>query len=135
MPSASVQYRYSASGQLIGQTGQGTTTLAGAQSYRYDATERLLGTDSPLGQLGYSYDSAGNPTQRSAANAQASAGTSGHQYDAAGRLAQVTAPDGKQTTYSYDAAGRRVSTEPSPVARPRAARTPPGPRATRSSVR
>jgi YD repeat-containing protein len=49
VPSASVQYRYSLSGQLIAHTEQGPTTLAGVQSYRYDAAERLLGTGSPLG--------------------------------------------------------------------------------------
>ncbi|WP_305847099.1 RHS repeat-associated core domain-containing protein [Rhodoferax sp. AJA081-3] len=111
IPQASVIYTYTPSGQVQSQQEQGTTTLNGTQSYRYDANDRLIQSTSPLGQLNYTLDANGNPIERSVSNSTSDAGTATSTFDAAGRLASVTAPDGKQTRYSYDTAGRLVLTE------------------------
>jgi YD repeat-containing protein len=72
---------------------------------KYDAQGRLIEQATPQGTLNWSYDAAGRITERTTAE-----GTTRYEYDAGtqgdGRLTKVTAPDGKSTAYSYDAAGQ-----------------------------
>jgi RHS repeat-associated protein len=107
VPQALISYGYTASGQLQQQSEQGATTLAGTQTYKYDANDRLIEVKNPIGQIGYTLDANGNVTERSVAGV----GTQRNEYDEAGRLAKVTAPDGKQARYTYDQAGRLTTTE------------------------
>ena len=102
---------YTPTGQLKSQQEQGATSLGGTQSWRFDGQDRLIQSTSPLGQISYTLDAAGNPVERSVSNTSTDAGTAKATFDAAGRLSQVTAPDGKQTRYSYDPTGRLVLTE------------------------
>nr|WP_295770559.1 RHS repeat-associated core domain-containing protein [Rhodoferax sp.] len=111
VPQSSVIFGYTPSGQVQSQQEQGATTLNGTQTYRYDANDRLVQSSSPLGQLTYTLDANGNAVERSVSNATSNAGTATSTFDAAGRLATVTAPDGKATRYTYDAAGRLILTE------------------------
>jgi RHS repeat-associated protein len=99
---AAIQFRYTPTGQLSSRQEQGATTLAGEQTFKYDAMDRVLESRGPVGLINYGRDAAGNITQRSVAGA----GTAQYEYDDAGRMTRVIAPDGKQTRYSYDAAGR-----------------------------
>jgi RHS repeat-associated protein len=110
VPAASVVYRYSPAGNLTSVTEQGATSLNGTQVFSYDANNRLIGTSSPVGQISYTLDAAGNIIEDTA-SAGTSAGTTKREYDPVGRLSKVIARDGKQTTYSYDSAGRLVRTE------------------------
>jgi RHS repeat-associated protein len=102
VPAGSALFRYTATGMLAARSEQGPTTLAGEQSFRYDAMDRLVEVKGPTGQINYGRDAAGNVIQRSVAGA----GTAHYEYDAAGRMTRVVASDGKQTLYGYDAAGR-----------------------------
>ena len=111
IPQSSVLFSYTPSGQIASQQEQGATTLNGTQTNRFDANDRLIQSSSPLGQLNYTLDANGYPTQRSVSSALSDAGTAVSAYDAAGRLTTVTAPDGKQARYTYDTAGRLVLTE------------------------
>ncbi len=111
VPAASVLYRYSPAGNLTSVQEQGATTLNGLQAFSYDANDRLIGTSSPVGQISYTLDAQGNITARSVSSQGVSAGTTRMEYDDAGRIAKVIASDGKQTTYTYDAAGRAIRTE------------------------
>ncbi len=107
VPQALVSYGYTASGQIQSQQEQGATTLNAAQTYKYDANDRLVEVKNPIGQIGYTLDANGNVTERSVSGA----GTTRNEYDEPGRLAKVTAPDGKQARYTYDQAGRLTTTE------------------------
>lgn len=115
-PGASIRWNYSAAGELLSHSEQGTASLNGTQSYRYDANQALSSLSNPLGQLGYERDAAGQITQRSVSSAGSASGTnvtstSRYVYNAAGQLVQVTASDGMVTRYGYDVAGRLVKTE------------------------
>jgi RHS repeat-associated protein len=95
-------FRYTAMGMLSSRSEQGPTTLAGEQTFRYDAMDRVVEVKGPTGQINYGRDAAGNVIERSVAGA----GTAQYEYDDAGRMTRVTAPDGKQTRYLYNGAGR-----------------------------
>jgi RHS repeat-associated protein len=61
---------------------------------------------SPQGTLGWVYDVQGRVVQRTT-----SEGSTPYAYDGDGRLSVLTTPDGRTTTYTYDAAGRISRTE------------------------
>lgn len=82
------------------------TTVAGAvgdvTQLRYDANDRLLESESPLGTLSRSaYDGGGRPTQKledaGGINAEMR-----YEYAANGQIARVFDPKGLQTSYAYD---------------------------------
>jgi RHS repeat-associated protein len=102
VPGSSVIFRYTATGRLASRHEQGPTSLAGEQSYRYDALDRVIGVTSPIGQIAYGRNEAGHIIERSVGGA----GTTRYEYDAVGRMTRVVAPDGRITVYSYDAASR-----------------------------
>jgi RHS repeat-associated protein len=101
---ASVVYSYTPTGRLQSRQEQGPTTLAGRQTYKYNASDRLIETVNPLGHITYTRDGKGSVLDRSVSGV----GTVRYEYDGAGRLTRAIAPDGKQVRYTYDAAGRLV---------------------------
>jgi RHS repeat-associated protein len=98
----SVVYGYTSVGKLQSRKEQGSTTLNGVQTFKYNAVDRLLEARSPIGQISYQPDPMGRVLERSISGA----GTVRYEYDAEGRLMKVIAADGKQTRYAYDGGGR-----------------------------
>jgi RHS repeat-associated protein/uncharacterized repeat protein (TIGR01451 family) len=121
-----LSYRYDAANQLTGLTdwfNQSTTITytpdglrsvmtrpAGLKtSYGYDLADRLTsvnndGPSGPLKDFGYTLDAAGNRTSVSSA-----AGTESYTLDPLNRLTQVAYPNGDKVSYTYDAAGNRLT--------------------------
>jgi RHS repeat-associated protein len=77
----------------------------GTTSYGYDALDRLTSVARAADTFSYSYDPAGNVTQRTYPGSAAST----YVYDDDGRLASVTR-GGATTSYGYDAAGNLTQT-------------------------
>lgn len=105
-PARAAQFTYNADGQRATQIESGDATVQGATTYDYDARGRLIALQTPQGDLAWTYDPAGRISERSTAE-----GTTGYSYDGDGRLTTLTAPDGKTTSYVYDAAGRNTRSE------------------------
>jgi RHS repeat-associated protein len=105
-PARAIQFTYNADGQRASHVESGATSANGQTSYSYDAQGRLVQMSTPQGTLGWAYDAAGRITERSTAE-----GTTRYQYDGDGRLQTLTAPDGKTTSYAYDASGRNTRSE------------------------
>ncbi|MEV4318828.1 putative adhesin [Actinocrispum sp. NPDC049592] len=98
---------------------------AGTQSRGYDDAGRLISVKRGTDTFGYTYDPAGNVTQRQYPNgtaigiafdddSQPASQTQAGQpttftYDPAGRLQQIAYPGGQTETHGYDAAGRLSS--------------------------
>lgn len=100
---ASVVTTYTATGNVATRQEQGSTTLGGLQSFKYNASDRLIETKNPIGQISYSLNPLG-VVERSIPGA----GTVKYELDAVGRLAKVVAADGKAALYSYDQIGRLI---------------------------
>ncbi|MHA3946548.1 DUF6531 domain-containing protein [Cellulomonas bogoriensis] len=98
----------------------------GTTSYTYDAAGRLASATAPAGEVGYAWDTVGRLTELTYPDGT----TVQRSYDSAGQLTQitdwsgqtyqltygedsqlqeVTFPNGVQTSYGHDAAGRRTS--------------------------
>ncbi|MBI5279996.1 MAG: hypothetical protein HY854_26435 [Burkholderiales bacterium] len=103
----SVTYGYTPVDMLQSRQEHGPTTLDGLQTFRYDASDRLLEASNPIGRISYAPDAVGNVLERSVAGA----GTVRYEYDDAGRLAKVFMPGGKQARYVHDGAGRLAVVE------------------------
>jgi RHS repeat-associated protein len=78
-------------------------------SYAYDERDRLTRVEahtssSPVVDLGYSYDAAGNRTGKASADV-----TEEYTYDALDRLVNVSRNDQPAESYSYDPVGNRIS--------------------------
>jgi RHS repeat-associated protein len=105
-PARTITWTYNADGQRATQTETGPTSAQGTTTYTYDAQGRLSGLSGPQGTLAWTYDAADRITRRST-----SEGNTDYEYDGDGRLTRMVAPDGKATTYTYDAAGRPLRSE------------------------
>jgi len=111
VPARTVQWAYTADGQIASQAESGSTSTQGTTRYEYDANGRPTQISTPQGSLAFSYDAAGRITQRSVTPKGASdAIVTRYTYDQDGHLTSLVAPDGKQTTYAYDATGRLLTT-------------------------
>jgi RHS repeat-associated protein len=118
------QYTYNADGQLLtaqrpdtstttytydddGNRTKITDALQHATQFGFDSLDRRTSKTDALGRTtSYAYDGAGDRTSASDPNGAATA----YSYDGARRLIKISYPDGTpDTTYSYDAAGRRTS--------------------------
>ena len=89
-----------------------TTTLSGAYTYSYDATNQLLSD----GTTTYSYDANGNPTtagyQTGTGNQVTTDGTWTYTYDAVGDVVEKSKGAGLETWYyGYDTLNRLTSIE------------------------
>ncbi|WP_460715036.1 RHS repeat-associated core domain-containing protein [Nocardioides dilutus] len=127
-PTGTVSYTHDASGHLDRVTDwQGRVTDADvdrdgrlrsltrangvATTWTYDAASRMTGLESVRGgavvqRTAYDLDADGN---RTALRTQA--GVESYLLDAADQLTSVTYPGGETTTFSYDAAGNRLSSK------------------------
>lgn len=94
------------------------TTLTSAtprnvQTFAYDALDRLTSHTladsggSQLAKIAYGWDKDDNLVAKTT-QGTAGAGANTYGYDRAGRLTSWTAPNGNQTTYTWDAAGNRT---------------------------
>ena len=78
---------------------------AGANAYTYDGLGRVRSVTYSNGStVSYTYDQAGNRTQKTDAQ-----GTTGYSYDGLHRLETVTPPAGGPVHYEYDGAGNRLT--------------------------
>ncbi len=105
-PARTISWTYHADGQRATQTETGPTSAQGTTTYSYDIRGRLIQLAGPQGTLSWTYDAAGRITRRSTGE-----GNTDYEYDGDGRLTRVVAPDGKATSYAYDAAGRALRSE------------------------
>ena len=98
-------FGYTADGQLAS-----VLRPSGVQSsYTYDGADRLVsishdGASGNLARFSYTLDAVGNRVAAASA-----AGTESYVLDALERLTRAVYPNGDVTTYSYDAAGNRLS--------------------------
>ena len=104
-PQGAVAYTYDDDGRRSTMTVAGQPTVA----YEYDAAERLTRIAQGGALIGFTYDEANRRTSLTLPNGIAAA----YEYDAASQLTRIAyeaggAPLG-DITYSYDAAGNRVS--------------------------
>lgn len=99
-----ISYSYDSDGNLTRQqNANGTYTL---YSYVGDRIISIVHHDAAgdvLSSFSYTYDAGGNITAMTD-----SSGTWNYSYDAHNQLAEAVSPDGKVTSYAYDAAGNRV---------------------------
>lgn len=109
---ATTSYNYDTAGDLISRT----DALGHTTGYTYDVAGRQIRMTSPLGQVwNYTYDAADNLTQivDAAGNATGDPtdGITSYAYDALDRRTVITFSDPATAdiTYSYDAAGNRIS--------------------------
>jgi len=94
------EYEYDANGNVTKRTDENGTET----TYEYDAIGRLIKREDRDGQVSYTYDKVGNVT-----SATSDAGTVSFAYDELYRTVKVTNEDGTETSYTYDAAGNRLS--------------------------
>ena len=104
-PQGAVQYTYDALGRRTTMTANGQASVG----YQYDAASRLTRVSQGLQIVGLSYDAAGRRTGLSYPNGT----TTTYGYDAASRLTSILhqGPTAviEALTYTYDAAGNRLS--------------------------
>jgi len=98
-------YTYFANGNRKGMTSPNNVVTV----YTYYADNRLHTLSNRSGStllstFNYAYDGNGNMLTK-----LESKGTTSYVYDDLGRLIQVTEPDGRETAYTFDAAGNRAS--------------------------
>ncbi|MCP4360175.1 MAG: RHS repeat-associated core domain-containing protein, partial [Chloroflexi bacterium] len=98
-PSGTINYAYDAVGNRLAMT-----DTIGVSTYHYDDLDRLLQVTGPNGKLNYSYDANSNRTNLTYPNGKVVTST----YDLANRLLTVSDWNGRVTTYSYDAANRQT---------------------------
>ena len=100
----------SQTGYTYDSVGNRLTMTAGGQAtnYTYNSRDQLTNTTTGNQSTQYSYDGRGSLTGVTTSGSGASSTTT-YSWDAADRLAGVTLPNGASYSYSYDAAGRRVS--------------------------
>lgn len=101
----STWFQYDAAGRRIGMTdarGSGPGDPNHTTTFTYDKAGRLTHVYSPVGELDYEYDAAGNQTR--AVNARGK--TTIYEYDKNGALIAIQRPGGANTFYDFDSLNR-----------------------------
>jgi RHS repeat-associated protein len=104
-----VAYVYDAAGRLVNKTLPNGIGVI----YAYDNADRVVGISyakadgTPLEAVGYMYDSAGQPIQRTRGGAAVQETPTHASYDSANRLTQITI-NGESFSVSYDANGNVI---------------------------
>jgi RHS repeat-associated protein len=101
------QYSYDANAFMLSKTDpQGNVTI-----YTYDDQHRVIASVDPEGKMRSIVYPSGSDATRSTTFTEKDGGTWQYTYDTvAGTLTGKTDPQGRATTYTYDAAGNRLST-------------------------